>query len=823
MKRFIKLCVASFLLIVIFGGHSICFAENIQDIMYLQEELSGLRAIVENGFLEKQTSLDHIWTMVAAALVFMMQAGFLMLEAGMVRSKNSINVAQKNITDFLFASMFFYLIGYVIMFSPSAGGWVGWSSELFMWNNVDDWNYTFFVFQLVFCGTSATILSGAVAERMQFSAYLIMTSVVAAIIYPFFGHWAWGNLLNPDNTSYLIKNGFIDFAGSTVVHSVGGWVSLAGVIIVGPRIGKYEDDGTINEINGHSMVLATLGAIILWVGWIGFNGGSTTVGSPAFAHIVSNTMLAGAFSGVISMLIGRYHDGLFRPDRSINGALGGLVGITAGCDAVTTHGAIIIGLSSGVVVYYAAWLMENKFKLDDAIGAVAVHGVCGAWGTILVGFLALEEKLGAASRMAQVSIQFQGVVMAFFWAFGVAYVTFKVIDMVIGLRVSPEEEAEGLNSSEHGTTLGTGLLQKRLQEIVFGDGDLTKRLDASSGDESGEVALLFNSFMEKMQHFIVGIKANAEELYSSSSNLADISNNMAAGSEELTVQSSVVADSTSTVSSNMNSVSSVMGGVSGNIHEISNSAADMSSTMKEMSIAVDKMTSSIIEIASNADEANTISNDARHMAETATNTVQTLNDTANHIDSILQIIKDIATQTNLLALNATIEASRAGEAGKGFAVVANEVKALARQTSSATGEIVDRIAQIHTSTSSVTEVISSVVEIIDTMNNAVSSISLSASAQKNTATGIAASISTSAQSAGTIAQSIAHIAEGAQEVSSNIGCAADEACMLAKNIKAFSQQAVESSKSAQMVTRSSEKLSDMATLLEGAVAQFKTA
>ena len=231
-----------------------------------------------------------------------------------------------------------------------------------------------------------------------------------------------------------------------------------------------------------------------------------------FAHIVSNTMLSAAFGGMVGTIIGRFHDGLFRPDRSINGVLGGLVGITAGCDVLTTFGAITIGLTSGIVVYYSALIMERKFKLDDAVGAVPVHGFCGAWGTICLAFLIPEANLATETRFEQFSIQVQGVLIAFLWAFTLAYIVFKVLDATIGLRVSAEHEIEGLNTAEHGTTLGTGLLQERLKDIVFGDGDLTKRLDTTTGDESAEVAYLFNEFMNRIQGFVKSIKGNTQKL-----------------------------------------------------------------------------------------------------------------------------------------------------------------------------------------------------------------------------------------------------------------------------------------------------------------------
>ncbi len=257
----------------------------------------------------QQTNSDHIWTMTAAALVLMMQFGFLLLEAGMVRSKNSINVAQKNISDFFLAVVVFYLFGFGIMFGASESGWLGSVSELGMFNKMEEWPYTFFVFQAVFVGTAATIVSGAVAERMKFGGYLLISIVIAAFIYPVYGHWAWGNLLIGDNPAWLADAGFIDFAGSTVVHSVGAWVGLAGIVVMGARFGRFGKDGKPIEIQGYSTVLSAGGAIVLLVGWIGFNGGSTTAGTPDFARVVANTVIAAAFGGIAAMFIGRFSMG----------------------------------------------------------------------------------------------------------------------------------------------------------------------------------------------------------------------------------------------------------------------------------------------------------------------------------------------------------------------------------------------------------------------------------------------------------------------------------------------------------------------------------
>ena len=451
-----------------------------------------------------QSNLDHVWTMTAAALVFFMQAGFLLLEAGQVRSKNSVNVAQKNLVDFILSTVAFGLVGFALMFGTSQGGFWGWDDRLAVFGAADNWSMTFFVFQLVFCGTAATILSGAVAERMNMRGYILCTLLLSLLIYPVAGHWAWGGLLTGDETPYLAAKGFMDFAGSTVVHSVGAWVGLAAIVVIGPRFGKYDENGKARQLHGHSPILATAGCVILWVGWIGFNGGSTTAGTEDFSVIVMNTMVSAAAGGVAAMLLGRLVSGLFRPTDSINGVLAGLVGITAGCDAVTAQNAFYIGAGGAVFAFGAAKLLEHVLRLDDPLHAVAVHGAGGVWGTVMVGVFAEPEKLLAADRTAQIMVQLEGAGMVFAWAFGVSIVVLKVFDMMLttgpdggsGLRVSEAHEREGLNIAEHGAPLGTGVLQGAMARMASDPEAEFAPVEVDHGDEAYEMSLLFNRIVE---------------------------------------------------------------------------------------------------------------------------------------------------------------------------------------------------------------------------------------------------------------------------------------------------------------------------------------
>jgi len=391
-----------------------------------------------------QTNADYVWTLVAAALVFFMQAGFAMVEAGFTRAKNAINIMMKNLMDFSLGSLAFWAVGFGFMFGVSKSGWIG-TSGFFLSDfslDGDPWVLAFWMFQVVFAATAATIVSGAMAERTKFSGYLIYSVLVSAIIYPIFGGWAWGSLFN--GSGWLEGLGFIDFAGSTVVHSVGGWAALAGAIVLGPRIGKYAKDGTVKPILGHNIPLAALGVFILWLGWFGFNPGSTTAATTDIAMIFVNTNLAAAAGCTAAMFASWIKFGKPEVGMSLNGALAGLVAITAGCANVTPGSAIIIGLVAGVLVLIAVMFFD-KIKVDDPVGAVSVHGVNGAWGTLAAGIF----NIGGTSASI-IGVQLIGIVACFVWTFVLAFVMFKIIAATIGLRVTKEEEIEGLDDHEHG-------------------------------------------------------------------------------------------------------------------------------------------------------------------------------------------------------------------------------------------------------------------------------------------------------------------------------------------------------------------------------------
>lgn len=411
---------------------------------------------IESVKEELQLNLNIVWTCVAAFLVFFMQAGFALVETGFTRAKNAVNILMKNLMDFAIGSVAFFLVGFGLMFGASSG-WFG--TTLFGLSGVSqgsDWTWTFLIFQTVFAATAATIVSGAMAERTRFIAYLIYSAAISLLIYPVFGSWAWGNLLMTDNRSWLAMLGFHDFAGSTVVHSIGGWLALTGAAMLGPRTGKYGPNGRPNAILGHSMPLATLGVFILWFGWFGFNPGSTTAGNGMIGYIAVTTNLAAA-SGAILALVTSWVV-IKKPDISmtLNGALAGLVAITAPCDGVSPVGAIVIGSVAGVLVVLSVLFIDYVLKVDDPVGAVSVHGVNGLWGTLSYGLFSTGSGLFYGHGFRQLGIQALGAATAFVWACGCGLILFWALKKTVGLRVSPQEELKGLDIEEHGNEAYAG-------------------------------------------------------------------------------------------------------------------------------------------------------------------------------------------------------------------------------------------------------------------------------------------------------------------------------------------------------------------------------
>ena len=454
--------------------------------------------------------VDTLWVIDCAILVFIMQAGFMCMETGLSRHKNSINVALKNAADFGVAVVVFWIFGFGLMFGKSYNGIIG--TDLFFFKTEQAEYMTYFVFQAMFVATAATIVSGAVAERMKFNGYLIITIIATGIIYPIVGHWAWSSsyLNNIDatrqllavtgqvkSTGWLTDLGFVDFAGSTIVHSVGGWIALSAVLILGSRIGKYSDANK-GKFTGSSFPLAVLGTLILWFGWFGFNGGSNGAMDDAVPLILINTFLAAAFGLLTGLGISF---ALFKkpdPYYVILGPLAGLVAITAGCNSMTSVTSIFVGVIGAVIAIIVNELL-NKFEIDDVVGAVPVHLAAGVWGTLAVGLFSDLEILGTGlTRLEQIKAQFIGIVSIGAFSFFGSYILLKILNYFYPLRVSPLHEELGLNIAEHNATSVEhdliSVLEKQSES-----GDLTIRGPQDPFTAGGVIGLYYNKLMSKLE------------------------------------------------------------------------------------------------------------------------------------------------------------------------------------------------------------------------------------------------------------------------------------------------------------------------------------
>ena len=437
------------------------------------------------------SNLDFLWMIFCGFLVLLMQPGFLCLESGLTRRKNSVNVAAKNLADFCVATVVFWGIGFGIMFGASEGGWYGTDRMFLTVSEQRGMAGAFFFFQLMFCGAAVTIMSGATAERMRLAFYLVIALLVSGLIYPVFGHWAWGGMDVGQNHGWLRAIGFVDFAGSTVVHSVGGWVALAVLLIIGPRRGRFAADGTANRMPPSSLGMATLGGLLLLIGLLGFNGGSTLGLSDKVPPILINSILAGAVGALSAGMLGYAVQNRLNVTQFINGCLAGLVAITACCFAVTSPVACLVGLVAGMIFIGGEELLEY-LGIDDAVGAIPVHLGAGIWGTLAVGLYGDLEILGTGlTRAEQIGVQLLGITSCAVWAFGIAYVMLTMINRVTRLRVPAAHEYVGLNLSEHGEIedyevpdhVLTKIREAVVQERQLAAGDRTEQ--AAPGREAG--------------------------------------------------------------------------------------------------------------------------------------------------------------------------------------------------------------------------------------------------------------------------------------------------------------------------------------------------
>ncbi len=664
-----------------------------------------------------QQTLDTMWILICTALVFAMQAGFLFLEAGLVRTKNYINVAVKNIVDIGLAIMLFWLFGYAFMFGDVGNGW--WGDGGFAPDITAQGSsvVAFFLFQAAFAGATVTIISGASAERLKFEGYLFIVAVMA-FVYPIAGHWVWGG-------GWLAERGFVDFAGSTVVHSMGGWGALATIIVAGARAGTTAEDGSFRPTTPSNLPMSIFGVLILWLGWIGFNGGSVLAFDDTVAGVIFITMVGGA-AGLVGALCWTYfRDGYANPTAPMNGVLGGLVAVTAGAHALTPGAAVIVGGIGGIFAIVAeVWL--HKLHIDDAVAAVPVHLGAGAVGTILVGVFGNLETMGTGlGRMEQIQTQFIGVFAVGLFGFLIPYFALRAFDSFHGLRVSAEHESLGLNEAEHRV--------------------------------SSELSDLLGDFHATA---LGSVTATSGRLASSVEGLADRSSGLAS---ELT-QTAAAATTMKT-----------------SLDRSATDARELLDTSERAAITMQNMIRQFeiaVEAAQAADNTSSQSAaQAREGGEALRQRIIAITRRSEDIERLVGFIEEIAQKTNLLALNATIESARAGEAGRSFGVVADEVKMLAIDTLDTLAEVRRTVEGVQTDTSSTAElagkVLAGIVELADSTSDSVTRAAELAAEEGERVEELAQSFETMASTVRNMATMLETDARRAGDVSDAVG-AVDE-------------------------------------------------
>ncbi|WCL49282.1 ammonium transporter [Leptospira sp. GIMC2001] len=615
------------------------------------------------AFRNLSKDVDIMWLIIAAALVFFMQAGFLLLETGLVRSKNSINVAIKNIIDYIVGSVCFFIIGFGLMFGSSFKGYFG-DDTFLLEGMAGGKEFAFFLYQVTFMGTAATIVSGAVAERIRFNAYVVCSMFVSILIYPIFGHWAWGG-------GWLGAIGFYDFAGSTVVHSVGAWVALAGVIVLGPRANRFDEAGKPRELSGHNLPIAVLGAFILWFGWFGFNGGSTLSFNDSIPLIIVNTTISACGGGFAAILFSYIQKGIPSVEGTINGVLGGLVGITACCSIVNPSQALIIGFIAGLIVQVVTYAMENWLHLDDVVGAFPVHGAAGIWGTIAVSLFSIDPSLRG---FEQFKIQLIGVVTCGAWSFGLGIILFSVLKFATKLRVSAEDEERGLNESEHGSkTVWLDLMNT--MNYIEKSKDLRLKLVIDRGSESGVIAEYFNRLIFSLAQIIGIVKVNSDSIERGSKQLDQATATILRGITEQQEKNNLIQGLFYKLEASLEMVMDKADAQ--NI--VSNRVLNLSGELATQIQIIEKDIHSSNKIVSEIDG---LASEGEKILQKTGSSMEGMNQSAKKVEEIVLGLQKIADQLGMLSINAAIESARGGEESAGFTIVAENISKLSEKTGS---------------------------------------------------------------------------------------------------------------------------------------------
>lgn len=679
-----------------------------------------------------KTNLDYVWVIICTGMVFFMQAGFMSLESGMARSKNSINVAIKNLTDFVLGVVGFWIVGFGIMFGKSWNGLFGTTDFIISIDN--PWSAAFFMFQAVFVGTAATIDSGAICGRAKLKQYILLSFILSVFIYPVFGHWAWGSFLHgvdpvQGGAGWLEARGFKDFAGSSVVHSLGGWFALAGVIIVGPRLGKFRR-GKAQKIQPGDMRFVFLGTFILFFGWFGFNCGSTLSAVSDIATIALNTTIAACFGCIVSSVL----SWITHPEKKIegemiaNGVLAGLVSITAGCAYVTTVSSAIIGAVSGLVVFGGTILLEKVLKLDDVVGAIPVHGLCGAWGTLAVGLFITDDFLGDLNRYEQFQIQLIGVAVCFLWSFGMGLLFYYLVDKLFGgVRVTRKEELLGLNIAEHGATSSILELANTMDTLTKnGEFSEKTKVVVEQGTEIGDLAKLFNKMIIKVgeaieesrqQQKVAELMLKESEVQKEKVIEAQFQLETQSKEENLRRKSFIneTHNKVHTVTSRIEDVKDMMLNTSGISKEMNNSFTQLVGTLESMLTTLGGVYTEFDKVKGITASTTTTARDSK-------DTIVNLMEVTRDIEQMVTSINEIAARTQLLSINSSIEAARTGESGKGFTVIAKEIKQLSDESLATADKIGLKLDDIDGRILKVSNALEKILNIVDDINLLNSSI-----------------------------------------------------------------------------------------------------